>query len=107
MQSGPPQFIDPARLADTRDELSGVLSIDDMLRLQALVTGHTDSIQFDLRFDRDDKKRIRISGRYSACLIMACQRCLQAIEVEIVRPVNVVLLANEDDAETLPEEVEP
>jgi DUF177 domain-containing protein len=107
MQPGPPQFIDPTRLAETRDGISGYLDIGGMLRLHELLSKKEGSVGFELRFDKDERNRIRISGEYSTSLCMECQRCLQAVEVEIAGLINVALLAHEDEAANLPKEVDP
>ena len=107
MQSGPSQFIDPARLADTRDNISGVLSFKDMQRLQELLSENTGSIRYELQFVKDEQDRISISGEYSGTVIMECQRCLQPVDVEITRAVNVAVVADENEAKSLPRKVEP
>ncbi len=107
MQTGPPQFFDPARLAESREEISGVLDINGMQGLHGLLCNDAASIQFELHFDKDEQNRIRISGRYSTSLSMECRRCLQPVGVDIAGSVNVVLLASEDEVAELPRKLEP
>ncbi len=107
MQSGPSQFIDPGCLADTQDDISGTISIEGMRRLQELLSSNIGLIQYKLLFDKDEQGRIRLSGGYRVTLGMECQRCLQQVDVDIDRSVDVVLLADENEAKTLPGEIEP
>lgn len=107
MQAGLPQFIDPERFADKREDLSGVLPIDSMQRLHELLSKKTGSVQFELHFDKDKQGRIHISGQYNASLNMNCQRCLRSLEVDICGLFNVVLVTDEDEAAKLPRDVEP
>jgi len=107
MQPGPPQFFDPARLADSRDELSGALDIDGMHRLHALLSDDVGSVQFTLHFVKDEHGRIRVSGQYSSSLSMECQRCLGPVQVDIAGSIDVVLLFNEEEAGNLPGKAEP
>lgn len=107
MQSGPSQIIDPVRLADTRDNISGVLNLDGMQRVQEYLSTNTGSIRYKLQFDKDGQNRILISGEYSSTVIMECQRCLQPVDIEITRAVNVAVVADENEAKSLPRNVEP
>lgn len=107
MQAGLPQFIDPARFADNKEDISGTLPIDSMQRLHELLSRKTGLVQFELHFDRDERRRVRLSGQYSASLHMQCQRCLQPLAVNIAGTINVALLADDEEAAMLPREVEP
>ena len=107
MQHGPPQFIDPLRLAESKEELSGSLSIEGMHRLEHLLSENTASVEFKLRFERDASGRICILGNYSTSLSMQCQRCLQNITVEIEKTIKIGLVKDESEAAMLPRELEP
>ena len=107
MQQGPPQLVDPRRLAENRDDISGVLAIAELPRLAELLRDNSGSVQFELYFEKNEQDRVRIFGKFAAELIMECQRCLQAVEVNIAREISVVLISNENEAKSLSNDVEP
>lgn len=108
MEQGPPQFVDPRRLAANRDVISGTFNVADMLRVKDLLSANTGCLEFELSFDKDQRHRVLITGHYRCpVLIMQCQRCLQSIEVEVESDVKVTLIANEDEAAQLAKDIEP
>jgi uncharacterized protein len=107
MQHGPPQFIDPLRLAESKEDLSGSLSLEGMGRLQQLLSENTAVVEFTLRFERDENESIRILGNFNASLSMQCQRCLQQVAIDIEKIVSVGLVKSESEAAMLPKELEP
>jgi uncharacterized protein len=107
MQHGLPQFIDPHRLVDTSENLSGSMSIEGMHRLQELLSENLAAVEFELKFERDGNGRIRISGNYCTSLGMQCQRCLQNVKVDIARTIRVGLIKDESEVAMLPREFEP
>ncbi len=102
MQAGPPQFIEPARLADKKERFLGELDVIDLHRLNGLLQGKEGKISFELNFDRDERRRISITGGFSSILSMRCQRCLLPLQVNVEHAIDIVLLADEEDAKTLP-----
>ncbi len=107
MEQGPPQFVDPKRLAENRDEISGTLDIAEMQRLKGLLSKNTGSVSFELQFDRDGHGRVHVSGHYKTDLCMQCQRCLLPVEVKIDKDVNVTLVADEEEAGKVSRDIEP
>ncbi|MBT7950032.1 MAG: hypothetical protein HN764_00260 [Gammaproteobacteria bacterium] len=107
MEQGPPQFVDPKRLAENRDEISGILDIAGMQRLEGLLSKNTGSVSFELLFNRDEHGRICVSGNYKTELCMQCQRCLLPVDVKIDKDVNVTLVADEEEATRVSRDIEP
>ena len=107
MEQGPPQFVDPKRLAENRDEISGILDIAGMQRLEGLLSKNTGSVSFELVFNRDVHGRICVSGNYKTELCMQCQRCLLPVDLKIDKDVNVTLVADEEEATRVSRDIEP
>ena len=102
MQAGPPQLIDPARFADKNERIVGDLKVVDLRGLADLVEAKDEKITFELNFDRDQNRRITIAGGFSSELTMRCQRCLLPLKVKVEHVINIALIADEDEAKTLP-----
>lgn len=92
--SGLPDQIQPLRLARTGAKLSGALEPGRCRRLSEMLGGPgegLDSVQVDLAFSGGEARRAVIEGRISARLRITCQRCLQAMALDLdARPALAV-----------------
>ena len=107
MPPRPPQFIEPARLADEAQTISGRLGIDGMQRLQALVSEPEAEVEFSLGFTRDERGFIVISGEFATKLILRCQRCLEPLPVSLQKAIRIGWVTGVDDVSRLPADLEP
>lgn len=107
LMPGLPQFLEPLRLAETRETLSGELQADGMQRLGGLLHAKAGTVRFRLSFERNDRGFVCISGEFSTKLTLVCQRCLEPLETEVAGPIAVALIANLGDAERLSGDREP
>jgi uncharacterized metal-binding protein YceD (DUF177 family) len=90
------QWLEVARLADSSAEFAGVMS----------VTSTLDEVHVTLRFFRFNSwavAHLRVSGEIAA----TCQRCLRPMRQAIESTAEVVLLADESQADHVPPEYEP
>ncbi|MCH8847054.1 MAG: DUF177 domain-containing protein [Proteobacteria bacterium] len=109
MPSELPETIDPMRLAKTGKELSGSYDLHQLLRVNALLGADPDGqVSFRLKFFRDDESRLFcIIGRLEAMLPLVCQRCLQPMQHQLGGIVNMAIVSDEAEAESLPAQFEP
>ena len=107
MQAGLPQQLDPRQLADASGGVSGTLAIDEMPRLVELLGSNESVVEYELNFSRHEQGWVVIEGDFSTCLGMECQRCLQAVDIEISQPVKVAIATDEAEARRLPGQFEP
>jgi uncharacterized protein len=56
---------------------------------------------------RDEKRRVRIKGNVSATLVVQCQRCLGALQLDVDSAIDLAVIEVEEEAERLPEECDP
>ena len=101
-----PETIDPTHLADTRGELKGQIPISSLDRLTKMLIDDSGSITVDLYFSREGKVPI-IEGRIKAILQLECQKCLEAIEWPIEETIKLGIVKSIEQANRLPEELEP
>lgn len=102
-----PQYIEPARLADASEVLSGTLDTDDMPRLRAALNEPVAEIRFRLQFDRDERGFITISGEFSTDLVLRCQRCLEALAMSLEKTIGIGWAADRDALQRVPDDLEP
>jgi uncharacterized protein len=109
MPSELPETIDPMRLAKTGKALSGSYDLHQLPRINALLEADPDGqVSFWLEFSRDDESRLFCAvGRLEAMLSMICQRCLQPIQCQVSGIVNMAIISDEAEAESLPAQFEP
>ncbi len=101
-----PDVIDPIRLADEGSSLVGELSVQAMPRLRELCQNPTAMmVQVALRFDRGTHGRM-MEGTITTRLELTCQRCLGALEQDVVAQTRVVLLQAGEPHPVLAEEVD-
>jgi uncharacterized protein len=102
-----PQFIEPAKLADEAEAITGKLDIDGMQRLQAIVSEPRAEVEFRLIFARDERGFIIISGEYATVLTLRCQRCLEPLRVSLEKTIRIGWVTGVDDIKLLPADLEP
>ena len=101
-----PDAIDPIRLADEGSSLEGELSVQAMPRLRELCQNPAAMmVQVALRFDRGMHGRM-MEGTITTRLELTCQRCLGALEQDIVAKTRVVLSQAGESHPVLAEEVD-
>jgi len=109
MPSELPETIDPMRLAKIGKALSGSYDLHQLSRVNALLdTDPGGQISFKLKFSWDDESRLFcVVGRLEAILPLVCQRCLQPMQRQVGGIVNMAIVSDEAEAESLPAQFEP
>ena len=106
MPTALPQRLDLARLADARAVLEGELPLARLGRLAPLLARADGVVRAHLEFARDLKREV-VRGRVESELILTCQRCFGEVKVQVVADVDLIRVADEDDAEALADGRDP
>ena len=107
MSKALPERIQPLRLAERGASLSGSVLTQQMPRLGGLLHGKAGQADLRLRFGRDDGGQAHVSGRIDARLAVVCQRCLEPMEIDVEREVNLVLVRDDAQAAALDAAYDP
>jgi len=75
-----PITIDPYKSAQRRLECQGVFELSEMNRLLVACESCSGQTKVDVKFDVDELGLVVISGKGSASVMLACQRCTEAFE---------------------------
>ncbi|MES9969909.1 MAG: YceD family protein [Candidatus Thiodiazotropha sp.] len=102
-----PDRLDPWRFADLGKEIGGELPLETFSRLSACLLRATGDVSFKLVFSRDQERRALLNGWLKTVLALQCQRCLEEVDLPIDIRLSVVFVQGLDEAEMLPEEVDP
>ncbi|MEW8584642.1 MAG: YceD family protein [Candidatus Thiodiazotropha sp.] len=99
--------MDPWRFADLGKEFGGELPLDTFSRLSACLLRPVGNVSFKLVFSRDRERRATLGGWLKAVLSLQCQHCLEEVERPVDIRLSTVFVQGLDEAEMLPEEVDP
>jgi uncharacterized protein len=102
-----PDWLDPWRFADLGKEIGGELPLDTFARLGACLLKPAGNVSFKLIFQRDRERRAILSGWIKAVLSLQCQRCLGEVNLPIDTSLSVAFVKGMDEAELLPEDLDP
>ncbi len=102
-----PSEVSVARLVAAEAMLSGRMGIHQLTRLLDLLAGDEGWVDVEMRFARDDEGRRVINGSVSAEVAVFCQRCLEPMTLNVQQAFALAVVAGEDIAKQLPNELEP
>jgi uncharacterized protein len=100
------QFINPVLLAENRERLTGSVPLQALPRLKELLLNDQGCVNYQLQFGRDDQGILHIQGEFSVNLSIACQRCMQPMDLQLAGPIKLGL-SDRDTSKKLPEYYEP
>ncbi len=101
-----PHSIDPLRLAHQHRLVQGKFALAEMQRIHESLCATDGEIFFEWLFSLDEAQRPMIRGWIKTTLPMICQRCLQPMQWQIDTTISLMILANEAEEDTLPDEVD-
>lgn len=101
------EYIEPILLADQEESLTGQLQLEKMQRLQELVPGAADQVNFQLNFGRDSQGTAFIAGQFDVALKMHCQRCLNPVDISLKNSINIGIATSKMELQQLPDQYEP
>lgn len=102
-----PRLVDPRKFAQKGVSLSGYVLLTDMPRLAEAVEGGAMEIEVHLEFGRDQQGAKTLVGKARAEVSVMCQRCLQPTQYELIAPIALAVVWNEDQAKNLPKSLDP
>jgi uncharacterized protein len=102
-----PDRLDPWRFADLGKEVSGKLPLEDFARLRDCLLKADGEAFFKLSFSRDEQRYARLDGTIRTQLSLECQRCLGELIFPVEKRFSVVFVQGLNEAERLPEELDP
>ncbi len=101
------QLLDPLRLANAGEHLSGTVNLDIMPRVKESLLTNKGELHFSLSFSIDEAMHCIIDVEIETRLLMRCQRCLEPTEVGIKRHSLIALVNQQSEVSELPIKYEP
>ena len=87
--------------------MSGQIGVGDLDRLGTLLAEQSGHVDVELGFSRDSGGRTIVSGTVTATVTLVCQRCLEHMRIELSPEVRASVVGTEDEADALPDELDP
>jgi uncharacterized protein len=102
-----PQFFEPWRMAQTRQQLTGEVDISGSERLKELSKQRHQRVHLAVAFYQDEQKRAILEGQVTCQLEAQCQRCLEAMTIDVDEQFRLALVHSNEQARRLPAHLEP
>jgi len=102
-----PDFGDPTRLCALGKAYEGAIPLADLSRLAPLLTSMEGEAAFALVFKMDADGRPMVQVKVRASLPVQCQRCLDTMIHEVDSESRLVVVGGPDEAEGLPDDLDP
>ncbi|WP_448564299.1 23S rRNA accumulation protein YceD [Thalassotalea ganghwensis] len=97
-----PITINPNKSAQQRAVCDGVFKLSEMNRLLAVCEDCCEHVHVNVKFDVDELGLVVISGKGSATVSLACQRCNEAFEQHLEIDFKFSPVRDAEAAENLP-----
>lgn len=103
-----PDWLNPFKAAQARREFAGTIRLTELRPVLGLINDPGEAeIGFELGFDLDDQREVRVRVRVCGEVPMTCQRTLRPFQHEVDSESTVAIVDSEAAAERLPEDYEP
>ena len=102
-----PVYVDARKVFLQRGELAGSVELERLPRFRESLASDAGAVRVRLRFASDESKQRLIQGSLSATVEVICQRCLEAIAIELTDEINLALVADEQAAQDLEDALDP
>lgn len=102
-----PDHIDPYRMAEQSQHLSGCLQVSEMPRLANNILPSDAMVEVNLDFNRDEQGVYSLIGQLKTVLSLQCQRCMEPFIYEIITSFHLGIVKTIEEANNLPEKYEP
>jgi uncharacterized protein len=102
-----PDYGDPLRLCALGKTYEGRVALADLPRLAPLLTSLEGEAAFALAFRMDEERRAVVSVEVRAELWLPCQRCMQPMKLLVDESAMLAVVSGPDEAERLPDDLDP
>ena len=102
-----PDLVDPVNLAVAGRQISGELQPVQMKRLMSLLYSDKGIVKVEIEFGVDSQGIRFAKGHIDAEVEVVCQRCMDAVGLEVSTDFQLGIVTSDKQAENLPSDYEP
>lgn len=107
LESPLPRQLDPRKFAQQGIEIAGPIALSDLSRLGELLFSKEGHVHASLVFGLGEQRILNVTGHVKASVNNVCQRCLNAVPVDMECDLSLAILWKEEHAERLPKTFDP
>ncbi|MFT5484900.1 MAG: hypothetical protein ACI9GW_003569 [Halieaceae bacterium] len=100
-------LLDMRKLAARGTVVNGFIAVAELARIKSLLASDRGTVTAHCEFSTDEEGRALLTVRSSVTLDVACQRCLEATQIEVTTDSVLCVVTGEDKIGTLPASMEP
>ena len=102
-----PKIIDPRKLAEREVRFESLIKVEELPEFANSLAQPGGEVKVDLQFGLDEQRIRTIVGDAKSTVFLACQRCLDPVEVEVTATFNLAIAPSEEKAKQLPRSYDP
>ncbi|HAG70999.1 MAG TPA: hypothetical protein DCL66_02240 [Gammaproteobacteria bacterium] len=102
-----PSYVDTRKVFLQEGNLVGTIVFSRMKRFQECLLENQGNVQVELEFSANKSKQRIIIGKLTASAPVACQRCLEAVQIDLEESFILALVRQESDIDKLEEPLDP
>ncbi|MFK7862851.1 MAG: DUF177 domain-containing protein [Pseudohongiellaceae bacterium] len=102
-----PPYVDTRKVFQQTETLKGTIEFDRLPRFQDCLLEIRGNVHVELEFSTNKSKQRVITGKLSAPSSVACQRCLEAVQIEVTDSFQLALVKKEADIDKLDDLLDP
>ena len=101
-----PRKINFFNFAKKEVKINGDYKISDLSRLSEIASNENDNLEVDLYFHLENGKIPCVKGIINLKLVLDCQRCLDALKIDLKVPLNIAFIRYESQGDGLDKKYE-
>ncbi len=102
-----PDHVDARKIFGREATIHGSIPVQRLERLSQSLSNSEGSAHAELSFTTDEARRRIITGTVKATVNAVCQRCLDAVRIDLEDAVRLALVETEEQIERLPRDLDP
>lgn len=101
-----PDYADAKKIFNLEGEVIGSMKLAKLVDFTSNLVDSQGLVQVQLKFLVDDNRRRIIRGTLRTAVKVACQRCLEPIELDLAEDIELVVVFSEEKAMAMAKEVD-
>jgi uncharacterized protein len=102
-----PTTLDVRKAAAREVTVSGVLALAKLTRLEGVLASDSGHVEATIAFGRDEEKSFVATISVAANVEVRCQRCLDIMPIVVATENRLAIVADDDQARSVPSHMEP
>jgi uncharacterized protein len=102
-----PTTLDVRKAAAREVTVSGIVALSELTRLQGVLASDSGHVETTCAFGRDEEKRFVATISVAANVEVRCQRCLDILPIVVATENRLAIVADDDQARSVPSHMEP